>query len=476
MPIRDRSLSVSATSASSLGAGSDHGNGKVTVNTSFHAQLHHLSDNHSDGGDNMSMLSAATSTRHQQLFGWLYIFTMFVGGAYSLAMGESIDTLAEQCGSTATDASLAFVGLGVGAFFGAVSSAFLYQRYFGLNIVFTALLVTSFLLLFLAFNTSLYLLITAYFIIGYLDGIIETGMFIVLRKVLSDKAGVWLGFGQIGNAMGFTFAVFLEGFVDSEYTIFGTVSIFTLSIAIVLLLSTNDDKMLQIVKDNISRGDLVMSHHPHYYVEILIALTVMLIYGGETLVTSYLTTYVESEGVETSDTAKYQLVAMWGVAFFSRILGILDQAYQITNNNILWHTYIFLAFGIVSILPIVINTESSTVLWVGLSCYGFAFGPLIGYVYDWLNRSTAVSETSTAIVVFGMNVGTSLVLYVTTEIWSLADNAVVMFYVVLISVILPIPFLHWSRLLSYIPEVNSEAVYSYLSLDLEEDLDEEVRF
>ncbi len=462
--MRDRSLSVTSS------------NSPIPTTTTTASLTYHRI-NGDNLSDTSSVLSLGTIDRHQCTLGWLYILIMFAGGAYSIAMGESIDDLAEQCGADATDASISFVSQGLGAFCGAISSAFLYQRYFGLNIVFVSLMITSVLLVYLSFNSSLLLLYIIFFMIGYLDGVIETGMFIILRKVLSERAGLWLGFGQIGNAMGFTFGVVLESFIDSQYIIFGTVGSITCLLGFVLIFLVNDEKMLQIVKENISRGELSLTQLPHYYVEIIIAIVVMLLYGGETLVTSYLQPYVKNLDIESISTAKYQLVVMWGVAFVSRLIGIYDQAYLLTNKNILWHIDIFLVIGIASLIPIVVNLESSTALWYGLAFYGFAFGPLVGYVYDWLNRSTSVSETSTAIVVFGMNVGTSLVLYVTTEIWNLEDSAVIMFYATLFTVIVPMPLLHLSRYLSYVPEINSNAVsYQYVSLHMDDNMDEEVRF
>ena len=130
---------------------------------------------------------------HKTSLGIGYMLAMGVCGVVLVALGSSLEDLAENIGLESTDIGTVFIARGVGAIFGAVISAKIY-RWFPGNLVMTiALTLIIVLLLSLPFNKS-YIILHVYFLfLGLGTAVTDTGCQIMTRKVHGKKAGPWLG-------------------------------------------------------------------------------------------------------------------------------------------------------------------------------------------------------------------------------------------------------------------------------------------
>ena len=91
-------------------------------------------------------------------------------------------------------------------------------------------------------------------------------------------------------------------------------------------------------------------------------------------------------------------------------------------------------------------------LFVGYLCYGFFVGPILGYIFDFHNRVTVSKERGSAILILGLNLGSSLVPGLFTVCLQLGMKGASMPVVELISVISP------ALLMLYIVSLNQDVV------------------
>jgi hypothetical protein len=83
--------------------------------------------------------------------------------------------------------------------------------------------------------------------------------------------------------------------------------------------------------------------------------------------------------------------------------------------------------------------RSATAFWVGCALYSFGNGPTVGYLYDYLNRTTDATEEGMCVVMFGLNAGASVVPYLTTIVWDrTASGPITLLWVTLLSASAPI--------------------------------------
>ena len=70
--------------------------------------------------------------------------------------------------------------------------------------------------------------------------------------------------------------------------------------------------------------------------------------------------------------------------------------------------------------------------------YGFFVGPILGYIFDFHNRVTISKERGSAILILGLNLGSSLVPYLFTACLQLGLQGYSMPVVELASIISPV--------------------------------------
>mmetsp|Transcript_56757 Transcript_56757/g.128651 ORF Transcript_56757/g.128651 Transcript_56757/m.128651 type:complete len:333 (-) Transcript_56757:57-1055(-) len=176
-----------------------------------------------------------------------------------------------------------------------------------------------------------------------------------------------------------------------------------------------------------------------YVIEVLAAWEALWLIGGKVAATSYFTTYVDETQAISPGLAGLLIVALWVGISAGRLVGIVDQMFELTTDRLYRHMYIQLWFGALGMAAILAFPNSSTALWFGVVAYGFFNGPTIGYVYDLCNRTTAASEKGMSIVMFGLNLGASLVPFAVSWTWENGGGPLVLPEFIMASHLLPIP-------------------------------------
>ena len=382
--------------------------------------------------------------------GIAYMFAMGVCGIVLVAIGSTLEDLAEALDTTSVSLGSVFIARGLGAICGAIFSSKLYFWFYGNSVMVVALGVLAFLLFTLPFVPSIWLLHVHFLCLGLGTAVVDTGCQIMTRKIHGKEAGPWLGANTVAFGISGSLVPILE-FISSslvvQYTILMLVSI---GVGVSLFFSPNPESShpdagkphTQLVKPKHNEVPV-----PHYRVEWAIAVMVFWLIGGKVTATSYLDEYVEDTGVMPYSNASLLIAVLWTAITVGRLVGLKDQM-DITTPRLYKHIYIFLIGGVLTMITMAMFTGSAMVLWVTVGFYGFFNGPVVGYCYDLNNRITIATEKSMSIVMFGLNFGASLVPYFMSLVWDVWGPKTLV-AVVLLSMFIPIPFLALTKEVAY---------------------------
>lgn len=394
------------------------------------------------------------------------MLAMGVCGTVLVALGSSLDDLADNVGMVATDIGTVFIARGLGAVLGAIASAKIYRWFQGNYIMAVSLIFITLLLLFLPFNRSYYMLHVYFLLLGIGTAVTDTGCQIMTRKLHGKKAGPWLGANTV--AFGISGAIvpliaILTGNLIIQYYI---ISSLILVVGFWILLGPNPDKDGLVAAGPMAGARKVKT--PHYHVEICISFMVFCFIGGKVTSTAYLESYVDETNVINVANESALILVLWIAITIGRLAGVYDQRF-LTNKTLPIHLSIFIVGGSLSMLLIIWFPNKGSALWIGVAFYGLFNGPCVGYCYDYNNRVTNPTENSMAIVMFGLNFGASLVPYLTSLVWNyFGAGPKTLIVVIFLSMFLPLPFLHLVKYLSYDPTVNPTMKNAYSAVPSDE--------
>lgn len=401
------------------------------------------------------------------ILGIAYMLAMGVCGVVLVAIGSSLSDFADNCNTTSTDLGTVFIARGVGAIFGAISSAKLYLWYPGNNVLSISLTSIAILLFILPFNTSIFGIHILFLLLGLATAITDTGCQIMTRKIHGKVAGPWLGANTVAFGISGALVPLLEIITPSLYVQYSILTMIVVCVSFNMLFAPNPEKngRLKVVPPKRPDGK---SDSPHYHVEMVISLMVFCFIGGKVTMTAYLDTYVDDTNILSSSQGAYLILVLWIAITIGRLAGVQDQRFM-TNKTLPPHLTILCIGGFLSMLLILSFQDSANALWVGIAFYGLFNGPCVGYCYDWNNRITYPTEKSMAIVMFGLNFGASLIPYATALIWNHGGGPITLMIMTFFSMFIPLPLLHTTKYLSYDPAVNPRIKRGYMDLPQDEE-------
>jgi predicted MFS family arabinose efflux permease len=400
--------------------------------------------------------------------GIAYMLAMGVCGIVLVALGSTLEDLAENVGKDSTEVGTVFIARGVGAVFGAVFSAKLYQWFQGNHVMVVTLLWLSSLLITLPFNRSLIMLHVYFLCLGLGTAITDTGCQIMTRKVHGRAAGPWLGANTVSFGISGALVPIVELFTDSLYIQYFSMAVISIAIGLMIGFGPNPDVGQPAPGAGPGKKPEPRTPPPHYNVEIVLSIMVFCFIGGKVTSTAYFDTYVDDTGVIPEDDETYLILVLWTAIAIGRLAGVVDQLFM-TNKTLPIHLSVLCVGGFLSMLIILWFPDSAEALWIGVAFYGLFNGPCVGYCYDWNNRITQPTEASMSIVMFGLNFGASLVPYITSLIWDVGGGPKTLIVTIFLSMFIPLPLLHVTKYLSYEPSVNPLLKYKYTTLPTTED-------
>eukprot|EP00752_Nemacystus_decipiens_P010278 g9159.t1 len=410
-----------------------------------------------DHGSSTAAAEEDVRKHYKYALGTGYMFAMGVCGIVLVALGSTLDDLAENCDTTATDVGSVFIARGVGAVLGAVVSSKLYLWMRGNTVMSIILLLLTSVLVYMPFITSVYVLHAAFFVLGLCTAITDTGCQIMTRKLHGAKAGPWLGANTV--VFGISGALvpligYLTGSLFVQYVILSAVSCATAAFLIVLpppekyegLLEERKKMPVQrevpvgMPEESSSSMCKLASFYQRYKIEFHISGMVFCLIGGKVGATAYLESYVDDTDVIDDSHAELLIVVLWTAITVGRLAGLQDQRH-LTLPRLYRHSTILFLSGAAAAAAILIFQSSAFVLWAGIAAYGLYNGPTVGYCYDLNNRVTMPSEMGMSVVMFGLNFGASIVPYVISWVWDYTDWPQTLIVIILLSHLFPYPLM-----------------------------------
>jgi len=376
-------------------------------------------------------------------WGLCYANAMGVCGIVLVALGSTLSALAADAGTTATKAGTVFLARGVGAVTGTVASARLFRvGRRGNSILAAILLALMVVLACLPAIDALWTMHAAWFALGLCTSTLDTGCQIMTRRVHGTLAGPWLGANTVAFAVSGALVPLLQvatGDLFWQYGVLAGVALLN-AVAFLFLPHPEDDHLARRLPPRVSL--LKETTQPRYYgVEVLTGGAVFWLIGGKVDMTSYVGSYVETTRVIPVGDIPWLLVCMWALIIVGRILGLADQVAlkAAASSVVLRHLVAWMATSVAGAAVCVALPRSATALWVGCALYSFGNGPTVGYLYDYLNRTTDATEEGMCVVMFGLNVGASVVPYLTTIVWDrTASGPITLLWVTLLAASAPI--------------------------------------
>lgn len=383
-----------------------------------------------------------------------YLLAMGICGLVLVALGATLDDITDNFGKDSTDVGTVFIARGAGAIFGAIGSSVVFAKFEGNKVICVSLVGVAAVMATLPFcNTEAFLHIL-FFILGFFTSITDTGCQIMTRKVHGKKAGPWLGANTVAFGISGCIVPLLQIMAHNVIVQCMVYTALVLGVAIRAIAGPNPEQYGRIKPPKNARGG---DNTPlHFKVEFVISFMVFCLVGGKVAATAFLEKFVSDTDVVADHNKASLLLVMWLLIAVGRFAGILDQT-QVTNRTLPIHLGLLLFLGGISVFFVLAYPHSPSAIWTGIALYGLWNGPCVGYCYDWNNRLTYPTEKSMAIVMFGLNLGASLVPYIVAFAWNHSDmGPYALPYVMMSTMLIPLPFLVISSSLSYDPAITAQ--------------------
>jgi predicted MFS family arabinose efflux permease len=378
------------------------------------------------------------------LLGTAYMFAMGVCGIVLTAIGSTLDSLAKKCGTTALKVSTVFLARGAGAIFGSMASGKLYTMFHGNYVMVCALLWITITMMLLAFCSSVWYLHLLFAALGIGTSITDTGCQIMTRKAHGRNAGPWLGANTVTFGITGALVPLMELFTSSlivQFSILASVSLLTALAIILIPVPTYLGESMDRKLGKTTRA----SGGASYYVEGCLSCSVFCLIGGKVTFSSYIKDYIAQTHCMDTDLKSLALAMLWFAITVGRLVGLLDQIHIANKGQLYNHLYLWLVLGALGMGLLLSFPSNAVAAWFGIILYGIGNGPCVGYCYDVNNRITVPSEIGMAIVMFGLNLGASLVPYLTALAWDDTGKAYWLTIITFLTMVLPIGFVRLTK-------------------------------
>ena len=387
------------------------------------------------------LLDIEPSSSERRKLGVAYFSAMGVCGLVFVAISSNLNLFAERCDTTFLKLGSVFLARGIGTIIGSAACAKIYTVFPGNETIAASLFIVVVTLICMPSCHSYTFLHIYFFFCGLGTSLTDAGCQIMTRKIQGKKAGPWLGANTIAFGLAGAFVPVLEILTTDLYVQYLILAGISLASVCSLWLGPDMEGYENYLRQKLKtkgrssyEADLV----PHYRVEVVLAGMGFWIVGSTMTITAYLNDYVIETKVIEEGNATVLVLVLWITIAIGKMVGIVDQT-TLTDETCLSHLFALLIGSTAAMGLIISDYHSATMLWIGISLYGLFSGPRIGYVYDFLNRATYPTELSMSIVMFGVNLGASVVPYSVPLLWSASRGPSALMIVLFLSSVITIP-------------------------------------
>lgn len=330
----------------------------------------------------------------------VYYLSFILLGLISAAQGPSLPDLARLTTSTLAQVSLIFAFVSIGYLIGSFFSGLAYDLIPGHRLMAISLLVVAASTALVPLTGSLWLMLTAFFMLGLGQGIVDVGGNTLLLWLHREKVGPFM------NGLHFFFGVgaliaplILNQVRDATgdiHWLFWICALISLPLAIGLwLLPTPSAPVHSSVQEERSFPVLPV---------ILLVILFVLYVGLELGFGNWIYSYALKLNLATDTTnAAYLTSAFWGAFTVGRLLGVWT-ASRMRSTTIL---FMDLAGCIISALVVVIWHDSATALWIGTLGLGLCMASIFPTVMMLANERIRITGTITGLFLVGSALGSA---------------------------------------------------------------------
>jgi hypothetical protein len=198
-----------------------------------------------------------------------------------------------------------------------------------------------------------------------------------------------------------------------------------------------------------ARNPLSERTPPHYYVELLLGWSLMVVVSIPLGLTSLFTSYTSAFGAESSTIAYEQLVVFWLAVSASSALTAHDQV-QCQHGQAATRATVLILLAATSCLVWLFFYEDATAPWIIFTLIGFFLGPVVGYILNLQSASTYSTETSSTISLLLSVAGSGCLVFLTCLVWHTDGDASTLIYFTFVSLLLAVPSLWLIPAVGYI--------------------------
>mmetsp|Transcript_26783 Transcript_26783/g.27021 ORF Transcript_26783/g.27021 Transcript_26783/m.27021 type:complete len:431 (-) Transcript_26783:167-1459(-) len=393
-----------------------------------------------------SVIRSNISSNDRLYHGIAYMMCTGMCGITLVSTSSTLPILANNIESRLVELGTVHLCRGVGAIIGMLISIPLCKYLKGNNVLIISLMLTGLVISLLPQCRSSFHLHFLFLCLGLSTSVTDFGCQILTYRLHVKSSILWLGgnsisFGVYGAIAPLTQLLFHR--INEQYIV---IIILTVIICLILALAPEGETHPSM-SSNKSDAPIIAGPR-HYRVEAAVSTMLFCLYGGLVSLTACIGQYIIDckLTIASSHTISTMLFILWTGSTLGRIVGVLDVV-NVTNTNLFIHFTGVLLGGCFSMMLVACFPSDSFLLWICIVIYGISNGPSLCFCYNLIKRLTHASDYSYFMLIFGLNLGSSFIPFITMYMWDYyGPNTLV--YFLFLTTMIPLPLLFFSKLLS----------------------------
>lgn len=152
--------------------------------------------------------------------------------------------------------------------------------------------------------------------------------------------------------------------------------------------------------------------------------------------TAFTRQFVEDTSAISANSASLLVSLFWLAISVGRLIALRDQQ-SLTLNRLLRHLMFTSVSGSIVVFVLLTSYSVDSIQWTTIITYGLFNGPTLGYCYDLSTRVSPNPARSTAVAMFGLTAGVSIVPILTAGLWEVTGLAAFLPIFLILSHIIP---------------------------------------
>jgi FHS family Na+ dependent glucose MFS transporter 1 len=342
-------------------------------------------------------------------------------GLVSASLGPTLRSLADNTHTDISGIGLLFTMRALGYLVGSVTGGFLYDRFRGHPIMGLGLLGLAALMALTPLAPLLAMIVVIFLLLGVAEGCVDVG---------GNTLLVWAHRGDVGphmNGLHFCFGVgaFVAPIIIAQVVTLGGASLWAYWALAALCLPAAVSLLRLPSPAPMHNAEADTSSPTNYRLVVVIALFFLLFVAAEISFGGWLASYAQALQLADEATAAYLTSGFWGALTVGRFLAIPIAA-RLRPRTIL---LIDLLGCALSVVIIVVWSQSLSALWIGAIGFGLAMASIFPTTITFASRRMAITGRVTSCFLVGVSIGVMSVPWLIGKLFEQVGPQVIMIVV-----------------------------------------------